>query len=77
MNSLTDIIKPESLDDYDAVEKLAEQAFGPGRFARSAFRLREGVMHEPDLSFTMHRSDKLVGSVKLTKMGLSKWLTVK
>ena len=68
MNSLTDIIKPESPDDYDAVEALAEQAFGPGRFARSAFRLREGVMHEPDLSFTLHRSGRLVGSVKLTKI---------
>lgn len=68
MNSLTDIIKPESPDDYDGVEALAEQAFGPGRFARSAFRLREGVMHEPDLSFTLHRSGRLVGSVKLTKI---------
>lgn len=68
MNSLTDILKPESPQDYDAVEKLAEQAFGPGRFARSAFRLREGVMHEADLSFTLHRSGKLVGSVKLTKI---------
>jgi len=68
MNSLTDIIQPESPEDYDAVEKLAEQAFGPGRFARSAFRLREGVMHEPDLSFTLHRNGKLVGSVKLTKI---------
>lgn len=72
MNSLTDIIKTEAPDDYDAVEKLAEQAFGPGRFARSAFRLREGVMHEPDLSFTLHRSGRLVGSVKLTKILIDK-----
>lgn len=68
MNSLTDILKPEAPEDYDAVEKLAEAAFGPGRFARSAFRLREGVMHEPDLSFTLHRNTELVGSVKLTKI---------
>ena len=68
MNKLTDIIKPESPEDYHAVEQLAEEAFGPGRFARSAFRLREGVMHEPDLSFTLHRVDKLVGSVKLTRI---------
>ncbi len=68
MNTLTDIITPESPDDYDAVEKLAEEAFGPGRFARAAFRLREGVMHEPDLSFTLRRIGKIVGSVKLTKI---------
>jgi len=68
MNPLTDIIKPECPEDYDAVEKLAEVAFGPGRFTRSAFRLREGVPHEPNLSFTLHRSGKLAGSVKLTKI---------
>lgn len=68
MNSLTDILKPESPEDYDAVEKLAEHAFGPGRFARSAFRLREGVKHESDLSFTVHRNGILVGSVILTKI---------
>ncbi len=68
MNALSDILKPEAPEDYDAVEMLAETAFGPGRFARSAFRLREGVMHEPDLSFTFHRSGHLVGSVKLTKI---------
>lgn len=68
MNILTDILKPEAPEDFDAVEELAEAAFGPGRFARSAFRLREGAMHEPDLSFTLHRIGKLVGSVKLTKI---------
>jgi len=68
MNSLTDIIQTESPDDYEAVEQLAAIAFGPGRFARSAFRLREGVAHEPELSFTLHRSGKLAGSVKLTKI---------
>lgn len=68
MNSLTDTIQNESPDDYDAVEKLAEEAFGPGRFTRSAFRLREGVTHEPSLSFTLHRSGMLAGAVKLTKI---------
>jgi len=68
MNPLTDLIKPECPEDFDAVEKLAEVAFGPGRFTRSAFRLREGVPHEPNLSFTLHRSGKLAGSVKLTKI---------
>ena len=68
MNTHTDIIKPEAVEDFDAVEQLAAEAFGPGRFTRSAFRLREGVMHEPNLSFTLHRNEKLAGSVKLTKI---------
>lgn len=68
MNTLIDIIKPEAPEDFDAVEKLAQEAFGPGRFTRSAFRLREGVMHEASLSFTLHRSGKLAGAVKLTKI---------
>lgn len=68
MNSFTDIINTEAPEDFDAVEKLAEAAFGPGRFTRSAFRLREGVPHEPSLSVTLHRSGKLAGSVKLTKI---------
>lgn len=68
IKSLTDIIKPESPEDYEIVEKLAEQAFGPGRFARAAFRLREGAMHEPDLSFVYMRAQKIIGAVKLTKI---------
>ncbi len=68
MNIYTDTLKPEQPEFYDAVESLAEQAFGPGRFARAAFRLREGVMHEPELSFVLLRKEELIGSVRLTKI---------
>lgn len=68
MNVLTDVIKPEAPEHFDAVEKLAEQAFGPGRFARAAFRLREGVSHEPELSFVLIRNERILGAVKLTKI---------
>lgn len=68
MNISSDTIKPENPEFYDAVEALAEQAFGPGRFARAAFRLREGVMHEPELSFVITREEELVGAVRLTKI---------
>ncbi|MCB1464363.1 MAG: N-acetyltransferase [Nitratireductor sp.] len=44
-------IRAETPCDDDAVEQLAADAFGPGRFARAAFRLREGVEHEHQLSF--------------------------
>lgn len=66
---LTDIvltILPEQADDDAAIEKLCERTFGPGRFARSAYRLREGTPHKASLSFTARIGTLLVGSVRLT-----------
>lgn len=68
MNIEAATISPEQPEEYDAVEALAAEAFGPGRFARTAFRLRENVSHEPDLSFTLKYEDHLAGAVKLTKI---------
>jgi predicted N-acetyltransferase YhbS len=65
---LTDItltILPEKPDDDVAIEKLSERTFGPGRFARSAYRLREGMPHIRKLSFTARIGTLLVGSVRL------------
>ena len=36
MTDLRLTLSPESPEDAEAVEKLNERAFGPGRFARSA-----------------------------------------
>ena len=63
--TLTVTEKPE---DFEAVELLAEEAFGPGRFTRTAFRLREGVPHEPHLSFVTWQANKPIASVRLTKL---------
>jgi predicted N-acetyltransferase YhbS len=49
-----------------AIERLVARTFGPGRFARTAYRLREGNPHRRDLSFTAHIGTMLVGSVRLT-----------
>jgi predicted N-acetyltransferase YhbS len=72
---LTDIvltILPEQADDDLAIEKLYERTFGPGRFARSAYRLREGVPHKRSLSFTARIGTLLVGSVRLTPIRIGK-----
>jgi predicted N-acetyltransferase YhbS len=66
MTSLPLDIGLESPDLAPAIDKLHERAFGPGRFARSAFRLREGVAHVPELSFVARVATLLVGSVRLT-----------
>ncbi|MDI4663793.1 N-acetyltransferase [Xanthobacter autotrophicus] len=54
-------------DDYD-IDKLHERTFGPGRFARTAFRIREQAPHERALSFTARVGNMLVGSVRLTRV---------
>ena len=54
--------------DADAlpIERLHERTFGPGRYARTAFRIRERVGHRLDLSFTARIGTLMVGSVRQT-----------
>jgi predicted N-acetyltransferase YhbS len=66
MTALTLTLRPELAVDRDAIDRLHERAFGPGRFARTAYRLREGAGHLPDLSFTALVGTLIVGSVRLT-----------
>lgn len=68
MTQLPLIIRPEQPLDAEPVERLHERAFGPGRFARTAFRLREGAPHRPDLSFTALVGTLLVGSVRVSPL---------
>jgi predicted N-acetyltransferase YhbS len=66
LNDLSLTILPEQPDDGPAIEKLYQRTFGPGRFARTAYRLREKMVHRRDLSFTARIGTLLVGSVRLT-----------
>ncbi|HLL26936.1 MAG TPA: N-acetyltransferase [Xanthobacteraceae bacterium] len=66
MSDLSLTILPEQPEDDPAIEKLYERTFGPGRFARSAYRLREDAEHRRELSFTARIGTLLVGSVRLT-----------
>ena len=66
MSELSVTILPESADDAVAIERLHERTFGPGRYARTAFRIREGRGHLPALSFTARIGTLLVGSLRLT-----------
>jgi predicted N-acetyltransferase YhbS len=59
-------ISLEKVQDGPRIEKLHERAFGPGRFARTASRLREGVAPDPRLSFVASVGTLLVGSIRLT-----------
>ena len=68
MNDLSLTILQETPDDALAIERLHERTFGPGRYARTAFRIREGAAHRLDLSFTARIGTLLVGSVRLTSV---------
>jgi predicted N-acetyltransferase YhbS len=57
-------IRPERPEDAPLVEALNESAFGPGRFAKSAYRLREGVSQVDELAFVAVEEGKLRGSVR-------------
>jgi predicted N-acetyltransferase YhbS len=58
------LIRTERADDAEAVEKLVTLGFGAGRFAKTAYRLREGVKPEPDLCFVAEENARLVGAVR-------------
>jgi predicted N-acetyltransferase YhbS len=64
MSDLSLTILAESANDAQAIERLHERTFGPGRFVLSAYRLREHVDHLLDLSFTARIGTLLVGSVR-------------
>jgi predicted N-acetyltransferase YhbS len=66
MSEVSLTILPETEGDAEAIERLHERTFGPGRFARSAYRIREGRGHLPALSFTARIGTLLVGSLRLT-----------
>jgi predicted N-acetyltransferase YhbS len=66
MSELALTILPETAGDAVAIDRLHERTFGPGRYARSAYRIREGRAHALDLSFTARIGTLLVGSVRLT-----------
>jgi predicted N-acetyltransferase YhbS len=66
MSELNLTILPETPGDATAIERLHERTFGPGRYARSAYRIREGRGHLLELSFTARIGTLMVGSVRLT-----------
>jgi predicted N-acetyltransferase YhbS len=66
---MTDVsltILRETKRDASAIARLHERTFGPGRYAKTAYRLREQVPHNLDLSFTARIGTLLVGSVRLS-----------
>jgi len=59
-------IRAEREGDENAVEAVVDRGFGPGRFAKTAYRLREGVEPDRRLSFVAisEKDGVLLGSVR-------------
>lgn len=73
MNANSFDIRPIDPADAAVIDSLHEIAFGPGRFARTAYRLREGVQPDPRLSFVATADGVLVGSVWMTPIRIGAW----
>lgn len=58
--------------DFDFVEKLQAKAFGPGRFARAAYRVREKFLGDDELGLIAVIDNKRVGSVSMTPISIAK-----
>jgi predicted N-acetyltransferase YhbS len=58
-------IVPEMREHAPQIEALLDQAFGPGRFAKTAYRLREGVDPITALSFVaIDEGGQVLGSLR-------------
>ncbi len=65
LTALPLVIRREQPEDGPAIERLHARAFGPGRFARTAYRLREGTAPLAELCLTALVGTYLVGSVRV------------
>lgn len=60
------IYRPQQPADKSAVDQLHEEAFGPGRFARTAYRVREACLYDPLIALTAWDGANLIGAVHFT-----------
>ena len=63
-------IVPAAVADGPDIDILLDTCFGPARFARTAYRLRDGVEAIPELSLVARDGDTLAGSIQMWPMQL-------
>ncbi|MFN8947520.1 MAG: GNAT family N-acetyltransferase [Alphaproteobacteria bacterium] len=63
-------IRPETEGDAVGVDALVAQSFGPGRHAKSAYRLREGVEPVRALSLVLVLDGVVAGTVRYWPVGI-------
>jgi predicted N-acetyltransferase YhbS len=60
----TTTLAAERPEDCEAIDRLILRAFGPGRYAKAAERLREGRSPLLDLSFAAWEDGRIIGCVR-------------
>ena len=60
------VLEPAMDADAELIERLNERVFGPGRFARTAYRIRETTDPDPALSFVARVGTLLIGASAMT-----------
>ncbi len=66
MNDLPLVLEPETPDDAEPIQRLNDRVFGPGRYARTAYRIRERADSDPSLSFVARVGTLMVGANSMT-----------
>lgn len=66
MTSASVTFVPELAAHDSQIEEINAEAFGPGRFVRAAYHIREGGPHRRDLSFVALVEGDVIASVRMT-----------
>lgn len=64
------VLRPEAPGDARAFEALFDSAFGPGRLAKTAERVRERTAAAPELSVGLWEGERLVGAARQHRLRL-------
>ena len=59
-------IRLQAPEDFSALTQLNEASFGPGRFARTAYRVREEAAAELRLNLCADKDGAIIGAVQFT-----------
>ncbi len=70
MHDLPFVLELATDDDAEPIERLNERVFGPGQFARTAYRIRETTPADPTLSFVARVGTLLVGASAMTPIAI-------
>ncbi|MFT6071535.1 MAG: putative N-acetyltransferase YhbS [Alphaproteobacteria bacterium] len=63
----------ETLEDDFAIEEIIETAFGPGRFAKTAYRIRESCNFQPLFGFvTENHLKNIVATIRIAYLDKNK-----
>lgn len=66
--SVSVIVRPATSADLPAIQALQPRAFGPGRFTRTAYRIREGVPLVSRFCLVAERDGRLIAAIRFTEV---------